>query len=297
MKWNWLYLMMSLLFFIVCSNKKVLDVEQDPIVQKYADVTIVDIHNHDASHSKYKKSMSVWKKYGIDKIVLFGDISEPSAQVSDAIAFKAYTKNKEMFIPFIAGINIPDSSCLSYIRENFEKGVCGIGEIVAASSNSPVASILPWKGQHPMDGYFPEIYALCAEYNKPILLHIDPPVGLPIQKLKEAAVAYPNTKIIFAHANAYNSPGNIQQLLDSHDNIYIDFFAGFTAYNPDSEYELADFVPLINQYPDKFMISSDSAYGIDYDKAYSAVYELFELLEMDVVEKIAGENFLDLLRG
>jgi len=53
-----------------------------------------------------------------------------------------------------------------------------------------------------MDGYFPEIYELCAEYGKPILLHIDPPNGFPVEKLKEAATEYPNTNFILGHANA-----------------------------------------------------------------------------------------------
>jgi len=172
--------------------------------------------------------------------------------------------------------------------------VLGIGEVVAASIYSPVTSNLPWKGEHPMDGYFPEIYEICAEYGYPILLHIDPPNGAPVDKLKEALTAYPTTNFIFGHANAYNSPAYLELLLENFDNIYIDFFAGFTAYNPDSEYELADFVPVINAYPDRFMVSTDSGYDIGYDKAYSAIYELFNLLEEDVVIKIAGTNFLEL---
>lgn len=265
------------------------------ITRPYEEITIIDIHNHDAAGNKYLINKQIWDKYGIDKIVLFGNISEPSAMLTDQIAYNAYLEDTGRIIPFIAAINIHDSSCLDYIKERFEAGVYGIGEIVAASSYSPVTSNLPWKGEHTLDGYFPEIYELCAKYHKPILLHIDPPFGFPVNKLVEAAKAYPNTSFIFAHANAYNSPSNIEDILKQCNNIYIDFFPGFNAYNPESSFTLNDFVPLINAYPDRFMVSTDSGYDIGYDNAYNAIYELFSLLDKNVVVKIAGENFLKLI--
>lgn len=280
----------TLVLFLGCSN----EIPLASIAVPYESITIIDVHNHDASGHHYKKSLKVWRKYGIDKVVLFGDISEPSAQRTDQIAFDAYLTYRDRIIPFIAGINIFDKSCITYMKERFNAGVWGVGEVVATSLYSPVASTVAWKGKHAMDGHFPEIYQTCAQYHKPILLHIDPTEGYPIDKLKEALTAYPTTKFIFGHANAYNSPANLEYLLENYDNIYMDFFAAFTAYNRDSRYTLADYVPLIKKYPDRFMVSSDSAYGIDYDRAYTAIYELFNLLEREVVVKIAGENFLKL---
>jgi predicted TIM-barrel fold metal-dependent hydrolase len=292
LKWILFFLLM-LLLHSGCDK----EIPLDPIALPYQDITVIDIHNHDASAYKYKESMDVWDKYGIDKIVLFGDISEPSAMTTDEIAFDAYRHNPDRIIPFIAGINIHESSCLDYISERFDAGVFGIGEVVAASTYSPVTADLPWKGDHPMDEYFPQIYELCAAYGKPILLHIDPPSGFPLEKLREAAFTYPNTNFIFGHANAFSSIGDLEGLLRDYSNIYIDFFAGFTAYDPESNYTLADYVPLINAYPNRFMVSTDGGFGIGYDKAYTAIYELFDLLEEDVVVKIAGENFLRLINN
>lgn len=273
------------------SNTKIAD-----IAEPYKDLLVIDIHNHDADGNKYAKSDDVWSKYSIDRIVLFGSISKPAAKVTDEIAFEVYKRNESHFYPFIAGINIHDESCLDYIREQFNAGVFGIGEVVAASTYSPIASNLAWKGLHPLDGYFPEIYELCAEYNKPILLHIDPPNGQPIEKLIEAAEQYPNTKFIFAHANAFNSSESIENVIKDHNNIYIDFFPGFTAYNPESTWSLRDYTDLIMKYPDRFMVSSDSGYGIGYEKAYSAIYELFDLLDDElIINKLAHENFLKLI--
>lgn len=264
------------------------------IAQPYLDITVIDIHNHDASGEKYKASFSTWEKYGIDKVVLFGDISEPSAQTTDAIAFTAYQNNQSKIIPFIAGINVFDTACYAYIKQRFAAGVAGIGEVVAASSFSPILAKLPWKGAHPLDGHFDEIYELCAQYNKPILLHIDPPSGMTIDSLKEAARRHPKTKIIFGHANVFNSPANIEDLLKNYNNIYIDFFAGFTAYNQNSQNKLADFVDVIKKYPNRIMMGSDGGFEVGYDKAYTAMYELFNLLPRDVVIRIAGQNYLDL---
>ena len=101
----------------------------------------------------------------------------------------------------------------------------------------------------------------------------------------------PDTLIIFGHANAYNSPANIEPLLSAHPNLYFDFFAGFSAYSPDSINTLADFVPMIEKYPDRFMVSTDSGYAVGYSQAVQAMYELLDLLTPATACKVAYQNF------
>lgn len=113
-------------------------------------------------------------------------------------------------------------------KANLEKSYLGIGEIMAASTYSPMTSRWPWQAQHPNDGILPELYQLSARYGVPILLHIDPPDGEPIQKLEQAMKENPRAIIIFRHANAYNTPANIEKLVSIHPNLFIAFFAGFT---------------------------------------------------------------------
>ncbi len=289
-----IYLFVILSMYIIGCTTNEPSVSKPEIVQRY-NLQITDIHNHDAEFNKYYNTLSIWEKYNVTRIVLFGAISEPAAIQSDINLWKAYKQFPDLVIPFFSGFDIHDISCLDTIRNKFERGYYGIGEFVAASTNSPIASLLPWKGNHPMDGYFPQVYELCAEYKAPILLHIDPPYGTPITKLKQALNSYPNTTFIFAHANAFNSPSNIESLLRDHTNLYIDFFPGFTAYNPASTNTLADFVPVIEQYSNRFLLSSDSAYDINYDDAYMAMYELFEFLETSTIHKIAHENFEEII--
>ncbi|MDT8974630.1 amidohydrolase family protein [Paenibacillus sp. chi10] len=149
-----------------------------------------------------------------------------------------------------------------------------------------------------MDGILPDLYALCAEYKAPILMHIDPPQGIPMLKLEEAAKKYPDTIFIFGHANAYNSPENIRSLLSEHPNVYADFFAGFTAFNPSSAYKLEDFVPIIKEFPDRFLLSTDSGYGLTSEEnAIQAMYMLLDAFDDPVLaKKIASGNIERLIR-
>lgn len=266
-----------------------------PIIKTENNYAIIDSHNHDASNKRYLSTMKIWDKYNIDRIILFGNISEPSAKHTDEIAFNAYKEYPKRIIPFIAGINIFNQECLTYISKQFDNGVYGIGEIVAASEISPMTSKLPWKGKDALDGFLPQVYDLCGKYGKPILLHIDPPNNYQIQILTTAATSHPNTNFIFAHANAYTSPETIRNILATTNNIYIDFFAGFTAYNPDSNYKLNDFVPLIEAFPERFIISTDSGYAIGYDKAYMAIIQLLDLLQENTANKVAHGNIKSLL--
>lgn len=271
---------------------------QPDLFDKYKDLKIIDVHNHDADYYEEKGSMAIWEQYHIDKTVLFGAISEPAAMISDNLSWEAYTKYPDKFFPFFSGFSMYHEEALTIVKEKLEQGYYGIGETVAASTYSPLTSKLKWKALHPMDGNLPRIYKLCEEYKVPILLHIDPPFGEPIEKLKEALRKFPNTKIIFGHGNVYNPPESLDCLLSQHHNLYIDFFAGFTAYDPNNKYPLESYIPLIKKYSDRFFLSTDSATAcnLDYEKAINAMYEVIDLCEDNVIgERIGRLNFLKII--
>jgi hypothetical protein len=180
---------------------------------------------------------------------------------------------------------------LQTVRNQLENGYLGVGETVAASTHSPVVSKVIWKANDPMDGNLPKVYELIAEYDAPILLHIDPPNGLPVQKLEEALEQYPDTLFIFGHANVYQDADSIGKLLKAHPNLYIDFCAGFTSYNPSSPYKTETYIDLIEQYPDRFFLSTDGAFDMTYDEAIPAMYETIDLLKPETRKKVASGNF------
>lgn len=268
------------------------------LFEKYKHLNIIDVHNHDADYYRETRSFEIWSKYYIDKTVLFGAISEPAAIQSDRLSFEAYTAYPDRVIPFFSGFPMYDCAGIDIVKDNLEKGYYGIGETVAASTFSPLTSKLEWKAQHPMDGNLPEIYRLCAEYEVPILLHIDPPFGEVIDKLEEALEMFPDTMIIFAHANVFNPPENIKKLLVKHRNLFVDFFAGFTAYDPNNIYPLEDYIPLILEFPSQFLLSTDSAtaQNLDYEKAINAMYEVIDLCNDERIgELIASKNFMAMI--
>jgi hypothetical protein len=267
------------------------------LVDQYRILHMIDAHNHDASGSRYLSMEGNWIQNGVDKVVLFGDVSQPSAVLTDQSAWEAYMEKPDVFIPYFSGFDLHNKSSLEVVKKNLEQGFFGLGEIAAASTYSPVVSTAAWKAKDPMDGFLPQIYALCAQYKVPILLHIDPPNGYVIDKLEEALDAYPDTMFIFAHANAFNSPENIQQLLEKHANLYADFFAGFTALNPQSSNSLADFVPVMKKFPDRFMLSTDSGYGLESEEAAIwAMYLLIDLLDdKAITAKIAHDNLFEII--
>jgi predicted TIM-barrel fold metal-dependent hydrolase len=263
--------------------------------QPAGELPIVDAHCHDAPIAE--RRIGLWDKYGVSKVVLFGSISEPAALETDRLAWKAYERRPDLIIPFFAGLDVHDPLCLERARELFERGYFGIGEIVAASTYSPITSKLKWKGLDPMDGYFPALYELCAEYRAPILLHIDPPNGAPVAKLEEALVAYPATVFIFGHANAYTTKYDLEKLMKAHPNLYLDFYAGFTAFDKNSRFRLDDFVPLIEAYPDRIVVSSDSGSGIKVDEAYEAIRILLGKLKPTTASAVASGNILRIIEG
>ncbi|MDR6883382.1 amidohydrolase family protein [Bacillus sp. 3255] len=270
----------------------------DELLQKYGSLPLADAHNHDASDSKYTSMGNTWKRDAVDRVVIFGDVSEFSAFRTDAYAWDAYLAKPDFYIPYFSGFDLHAPSSLEMVRNKLERGYFGLGEVAGASYNSPVVSTVEWKAMDPMDGYLPQIYELCAEYQAPILLHIDPPNGFVIDKLEEALKAHPKTTFIFGHANAYNSPQNIKSLLEKYDNIYMDFFAGFTLLNPDSGNKLEDFLPVIKQYPDKFMLSTDSGYGLASEHAaIEAMYRVLDAIgDPVIIKKVAYDNLNDIIR-
>jgi len=252
-----------------------------------ADIPIADVHNHDAEGARYLSSMALWDRFKVRKVVLFGKVSEPAAQDTDEISLQAAREHPDRIVPFIAGVDIRSKAGLKYVRQQFAAGALGVGEIAGMSRYSPALAHVPWKGESLTDGLLPQLYALCAQYKRPVLLHIDPPTG----GLEKVARSFPRTTFIFGHGNAYASPDLLEPVLRETRNVYIDFFAGFTAFNPDSDFTLEDYLPLIRAYPDRFLVGSDSGYGVGYENAYVAIRRLLNMLDRETAEKIGYRNF------
>ncbi|WP_019911297.1 amidohydrolase family protein [Paenibacillus sp. HW567] len=269
------------------------------LVAKYKGLQLIDAHNHGASFYKYKGMLNTWKEDAVHQVVLFGNSSEPAAIDTDETAWNAYQQYPELIIPYFSGFDLHDKGSLEVVKNNLEKGYFGLGEVAGASTASPSMSKVAWKANDPMDGYLPQIYDLIAAYKAPILMHVDPPNGMPVAKLEEALAKHPGTIIIFAHINAYNTPEEVDRLLGKYPNLYADFFAGFSVYNPDSGKHPELYIPVMKKYPNRFMLSTDSGYGIGgEEQAIDAMYRMIDLLgDSAVARKIAHDNLAAIIEA
>ncbi len=269
------------------------------LVNTYGHLGLIDAHNHDASGKQFQRMEDVWTKYKVRNVIIFGDVSEHSAILTDSYSWYAYQSNPDFYIPYFSGFDLHDPGSLDVVKDNLEKGYFGLGEIAAASTHSPVLSNVEWKANDPMDGYLPQIYDLIAKYKAPILLHIDPPSGEPVAKLEQALSQHPDTTFIFAHINAYNTPEEVDRLMAKYPNLYADFFAGFSVYNPEGGLHPEIFIPVIKKYPDRFMLSTDSGYGLDggEEKAIEGMYRMLYLLDdPQIAQMIARDNLMNLIQ-
>lgn len=263
------------------------------LVEKYKDLQMIDSHNHDVD--QFEKTISLYDQYYIDKVAITGYVSRESSILTDELSWKAYSEKPDRFFPLFSGINLFDQSGIEMAKKNLEKGFMGIGEIAAQSLNSPILSSAEWKGEHPLDGNLPEIYELAAKYKAPVLLHIDPPSGLGLEKLEEALYKYPNTTFIFGHINVANTPKNVDKLMSKHPNLFADIYAGYTENNPRDPYTLKDYVKVIEKYSNRIMLGTDSGVEIEYTDAIKAMYKMIDLLKPATICKVSHENFLKLM--
>ncbi|MFD2443263.1 amidohydrolase family protein [Bacillus sp. CGMCC 1.16607] len=267
----------------------------EDLVEKYKDLLIIDSHNHDAT--SYQKMSAIWNKYYIDKIAVSGYVARKNSILTDQLTWEAYQEYPDQIYPFFGGFDPYSTDSLKMIKEQLEKGYVGIGELAAPSHNSSTVSNSEWKAENAMDGILPEVYKLAGEYKVPVLLHIDPPHGSSIEVLEQAANQYPETTFIFGHANAFNDPESLINLASNHPNIILDIFAGFTAYNQASGLALSDFSALIEKFPNQVVMSTDSGYGIEYEEAILAMYELIDILKPETACKVSHQNFQKLMEG
>ncbi|MBW4838041.1 MAG: hypothetical protein KZY74_01485 [Paenibacillaceae bacterium] len=90
----------------------------EELVAEYGDLQLVDAHNHDASRFQYDHERPNWEQNSVDRVVLFGDVSEPSAVQTDNIAWGAYEEYPERIIPFFSGANLLEESGLQTVKDN-----------------------------------------------------------------------------------------------------------------------------------------------------------------------------------
>ncbi|MBZ5660292.1 MAG: amidohydrolase [Acidobacteriia bacterium] len=194
------------------------------------------------------------------------------------------------------------------------EGVAGFGEMTAEhfDGNTPYQYAPP---DHPL---FLLLADIAAEHGVPIDLHMEAvpqdmplPAGLKsppnpprlhanIAAFERLLAHNPRAKIIWAHAGfdntGYRTPELNRRLLAAHSNLYMELKADPLAKG--LNYPLADgkikpdWLQLINDFPDRFVIGSDQHYPEPHDavQRWQEVVLLLNQLPADVRKKIGTQN-------
>ncbi len=113
--------------------------------ERYRDLRLIDTHNHDSY--QVNRVIDGWDALYVDQTVIFGSISEPHAVRTDLQGMGAYIQHPDRVFPFFAAVDTYGENGVEQAQANLELGYYGIGEIVGASSYSPVTSNLAWKAE------------------------------------------------------------------------------------------------------------------------------------------------------
>lgn len=148
-----------------------------------------------ASTKKLLKDMDA---AGMDKVVLQGWYWEhqKTCRLQNEFYLKCYKEYPDRFIPFVS-VQARDGECaLEDLKEAYEGGACGIGEIFPEA-----------QGFDMDDPIWLRIVEWAAQKNLPITMHVTEPVGhdylgkieSPLSEYLFLAQRYPELKLILSH--------------------------------------------------------------------------------------------------
>lgn len=231
--------------------------------------------------------------------------------LTDALVIHDYLKlssvDQQRFLLFIGGANtnnINSARELESLLKMYPGKIKGIGELMFRHD------FLTWKSGEtaptPDGATADAIFDLAARNRLPVLLHHNmtslrstAPIYLP--EMKRALQKHPDTKLIWAHVgqsyylHVDNLPAIVDGLLAGYRNLYFDLswvvFEQDIAKDDDS---LRQWAKLLQKYPDRFMIGTDSVGSFDnynirkYDR-------LLDLLDSETAANVAHRNILRLL--
>jgi len=239
--------------------------------------------------------------------------SATDALLADAILALPASQQARLH-PFIAGFNPTDMNAVNHIQLmlDMHPGLWkGIGEILTRHDDlSALTKGETARANHPA---LMKVYALAADEKLPVILHSNitskrerAPIYL--EELKEAVEENPRTTFIWAHAGTsaeihrYQERvrglhGIVSELLAEYDNLYIDL--SWTVLEPyllDGGEPDEDWVALVTQYPDRFMVGTDLVGRFDNLASNIRAFDVFlDALPDDVAERVARTNMLALL--
>lgn len=234
---------------------------------------------------------------------------------TDEILYRALkdSPHQERLFPFITGFNPTDMFAAEQVEQMIESDPGfwkGIGEILTRHDGLSALTLGEQaRANHPA---LMKVYQVAAKHKMPVILHTNITSERethPLYKheLVEALEENSKTNFIWAHAGTSSTLlrrqnlsfliDEVSELLDDYDNLYI--LASWSLRDvilasPESKKE---WVALIKEYPDRFMIGSDVVGRFKITgEVLSRWDEVLDALPDDVAENMAKNNMLKMVK-
>ncbi len=218
-------------------------------------------------------------------------------------------ERRKRFHPFICGFNSTDRNAVDHIRRMLDWYPDfweGIGEVMARHDDLTALTY----GETPRADHIAldAVYALAADRDLPVSIHSNIGsvwLGEPIylHEMENALKRHPRTRFIWCHAGISRRieipsiTSHLRRMLKKYHNLWIDLsWVVFDEYVAPGGEPDPDWVALVEEYPDRFMLGSDtvgrfSKLCVEMQKRYV----FLDALEPSTACNVARDNFLSVL--
>ncbi|MGP6433761.1 amidohydrolase family protein [Pseudomonas paraglycinae] len=234
--------------------------------------------------------------------------------VADAVQ-KLTPEQRQYFHPFLSGFNPNDKNSATHIQRMLDlyPGLWqGIGEVF--TRHDDLTALTSGDTPRANNEAMTRIYHLAAEHDLPVMLHSNitskrETNPLYLKEIEEPLRNHPHTRFIWAHAGTSAEIHRHQtqldfllptltRMLEAYPNLFIDLsWSLLTPYLLDEKSQpRAEWVQLVERYPDRFMIGSDVVGRFNkLGKEIHGFKPFLDALPEAVAKKVARDNFLGIL--
>jgi len=234
--------------------------------------------------------------------------------VADAVQ-KLTPEQRQYFHPFLSGFNPNDKNSATHIQRMLDlyPGLWqGIGEVF--THHDDLTALTSGDTPRANNEAMTRIYHLAAEHDLPVMLHSNitskrEKNPLYLKEIEEPLRNHPHTRFIWAHAGTSAEIHRHQtqldfllptltRMLEAYPNLFIDLsWSLLTPYLLDEKSQpRAEWVQLVERYPDRFMIGSDVVGRFNkLGKEIHGFKPFLDALPEAVAKKVARDNFLGIL--
>jgi predicted TIM-barrel fold metal-dependent hydrolase len=212
------------------------------------------------------------------------------------------------FHPFISGFNGTDRNAVDHVRRMLDlyPGLWeGIGEVM--TRHDDLTALTYGETARADHVALDAIYELAADRDLPVYVHsnigsvwLREPIYL--HEVENALKRHPRTRFIWCHAGISrridipNLPKVLRRLLSTYEHLWIGLSWVVIDYVAPDRKAAQDWIELIEEFPDRFMIGSDTVgHFAGLPATIQEYYVPLEALKPETRKKVAHDNFLSIL--